>query len=278
MKKRTLLSYILAFFLAIFIAVIISFIGVSIGLGDKALFQNTISESGYYKSLGKSLEIKTRSILKDYKLPESFGFDLWPEVEVYRDMNQYSKNVLYNKQSQEEIPGFIVRIGDEVKSRMDKYYNENKPCSPEEWERIEDEIVSIIITDYHHSIRLPLLEEYPKFNQELNQYRSVAFIVCGLLCFGICILLFCMYKHKYKSLRYICYAVFCGSIMNPVINFLLRNQMTISQEYIADDAYTSMCNEVVKAGFRHANMGAYTGLLIGFILTGTAIWLKEKNI
>ncbi|MDR1700430.1 MAG: hypothetical protein LBR68_04490 [Lachnoclostridium sp.] len=278
MKKRTLLSYALAFFLALFIAIIISFVGVSIGLGDKALFQSTISESGYYKTLGESLETKTIRILEDYRLPVSFGTDLWSEVEVYRDMNQYSKNVLYNGQSQDEVPEFVIRISDEIKARMNQYYNERKPSSQEEWKRVVDEVTSIIITDYHHSIRLPLLEEYPKFNEKLNQYRAIVFVACGLLCFLICVLLFNMYKHKNKSLRYICYAVFCGSFMNPIMNNILRRQMVIGQDYLADEAYTSMCNEVVNAGFEHAYLGVYIGLFIGFILTAVTIWLKEKNM
>lgn len=277
MNNRTKLSYLLTFFLSLFIASIVSFIGFSLGLGNKTLFQNTIAKSNYYRTLGANLEFKTKELLDDYDLPKSFGVSLWPEEEVYRDMNGYVNEVLFEGRNQKDIPNFVTRIAEKIRTRMDEYYVSETPCDKEEWERVKEQIARITISDYHNSIRLPLLETYPQFYQSLNKYCVIVFVVGGILSAIVCVLLFFMYRHKYKSLRYICYAVFSGTTITIVSNFVLQNQMKIQNEYLADVSYTNLCNEVVKAGFLEANIGAYMGLFVGIILLGTILWMKEKS-
>lgn len=277
MNRRKILSYMDSTILAVCLALFLTCIGLHIGLGNKQIFQSTVAASSYYKKMAVELEDKLKVLLDEYDLPASLADELWPETNLYRDVNLYTKKVIEGTMALEDTPQCIIDLRDELKQRLSKWQANDCAYNDADWERIEGEILAIMEEDYATGIQLPILKTYNAFCATVSQFDIWVFWIAGSLILIMSIALFFMYRHKYRSVKYIMYGVVSGSMVSLLLNTIIGQSLHVEDAYITDQAYAALCNDVVRAGFEQANAGAMTGLLFGVILIGIYLYMREQN-
>lgn len=215
-KKRAVISAVLGFFLSFSLWVVLVSVSLSPGLCSVGILERSIDRSNYVSNSYQEFVRKSQDMIKENGLNADME-DLIPESEVSVAFSKYMNSVFFGKKGSSS-----KWISETVSQEILKYLkNENI--------EITDDILQETLGCaksveelYQRYFQTPLLKKLYHLGVQQRRRLFVAGGIAVLMAAIICVVVWKMYHHKHRALRYITGAVFSAGIWNLITVFFLH--------------------------------------------------------
>lgn len=215
-KKRAVLSAGLGFFLSFSLWIALVSVSLSPGLCSAGTLERSIDRSNYVSNSYQEFVQKSQSMIKENGLNADVEA-LIPESEVSMDFSKYMKSVFQGKKNVSS-----QWVSDTISQEILKYLEEEKIEITDSIRQETLKCAKSIEELYQRYFQIPLFKKL----YQLGTHQRKILIAAGglgiLISAIIGVILWRMYHHKHRALRYITGAVFSAGIWNLITVYFLR--------------------------------------------------------
>lgn len=274
-SKRTLISLLFAFVMTLLFVILTISMGLNIGVFNSRSIIKSIDQSDYYNKAYDRIKQKTETILSEFGLPEDTLSEVITPSRVHADGINYVNARLNNKSQ------YKPEINKDIELHIQQYILNQSGYQPEQQsvqqsdQQLEESssnihrIGKIIEEEYKSAVELRFVDYLMTYKANYKKLNAILLPIIFLLMGILSYMLIRMYRHRYRGIRYIAYAMIASSILTlfTVSIWLLRKDF-IGFE-VSPDYYQQFVSNYVRMGLM---VYVYMGIM-GLIIAATLITL-----
>ena len=216
---RTIISSALTLFLSLCVVLIILIQGWTHGLSDEKLLKNSLIESNYDQECYGEIEDR----IKAYMESTDFPFEVVMEYLSYKQYYTHQLNYRNSAFTGNTAKIDYEQMEEELYRILIQYSNGEKDT--EDLSNDLRNITAHIIELYQNGIETEFFQSISTYQERIATFKRNAILLLGGGSVFIIIWLFCLYQHKYKSLRYITAAFEAAFVTVIGIKYLIQGKI-----------------------------------------------------
>lgn len=243
-KSRTLISMILSFFLAVCFFVIIFSAEMFMGYLGIRNFKDSITESYYVENAINHMKADISTLLEGKSVPPELLKDVLDETICYVEIRNYIDAELEGRKLEIDASDFEIAM----EQRLSDYLVENQIYETEGVRATVDEIVKQSGKIYEKNLKPEFVPVFYQFRTEMKsvlQIAAVVAIVIGVVIVGV---LWFLYHHKYRSVRYVMISMSTALIWNLIATMQIKKANVMESLDIGPEMYVDFIKTYSNSG------------------------------
>lgn len=267
-SKRTQLSLLFAFIMTLLFIILIIIFGLNIGVFNSRSIIKSIDQSDYFNKAYDRINQKTESIFSEFGLPEDTLSEVITPSRVHADGMNYVNAILNNKTQ------YKAEINKDIELNIQQYISNQseQPSSgvAQLGNAIEEEYKSVVELRFVDNL-MTYKTNYRKLNTILLPF---IILLVGILSY----MLIRMYRHRYRGIRYIAYAMIASSVLILlIVSFWLLTKEYMGFE-VAPDYYQQFVSNYIRMGLMVYVYIGIMGLVIAIALITLIGFMRNKIV
>ena len=288
-KIREKISLVFALIITVLLVILNVSLGLEIGVFNSRSIIKSINNIGYYDRVYTAVMQRTEALLNEVGLPETILSDIITPARVHADGMNYVNEVI--KGNRKNDTAIHADAGSQT-SYIHSKVIEDHILSYIEKERIENTsirqntlitqklaiIAKAIENEYNSKVQLRFVDYLMGYK---TNYHRILMIMIPCLLILVCILsylLIRMYRHIYKGIRYIVYALCASSIITIIPSIFLLITGSYNKSIASTDYYNTFVSEYQKLIITVFAYIGMMGVLFAIALIGLIRQMREKII
>jgi hypothetical protein len=206
LKLRTITSILFSFLLTLLIFILMVNMGLCYGLFSNNCIISTLNEANLYNKVYEELQQNIYEIMDSYDMPLELFDDVIDQKRVYMACNTYVNKALQKETAQISTDRLLADLND----KLGLYYESmGQAVDTEEAQALIHDLEQLYIS----KVQIPVIGMVFELRKGFASVLKLAYPLPLLFTAVIIVCLLRLYRHKYRSVRYLNYAMLSASLL-----------------------------------------------------------------
>ena len=206
LELRTITSILFSFLLTLLIFILVVNMGLCYGLFSNNCIISTLNEANLYNKVYEELQQNIYEIMDSYDMPLELFDDVIDQKRVYMACNTYVNKALQKETAQISTDRLLADLND----KLGLYYESmGQAVDTEEAQALIHDLEQLYIS----KVQIPVIGIVFELRKGFASVLKLAYPLPLLLTAVIIVCLLRLYRHKYRSVRYLNYAMLSASLL-----------------------------------------------------------------
>lgn len=264
---RTILSVILSFFLALMIAGIFMTAGVYLGLYNQRMILAGIQKSNLYEAGYEDMLKLEGILLEETGIPVSCVEEVFTLKKYYIEKREFIIAVMSGKEWQAESGDLSVIS---LENSLRRYYEEQKLIVTDDLQKEIHAIAVVLERQYSESMSFGFLDSLFMNKSKTGVFVAITVPILAAAAALLVFLLAGIYRHRYRSLRYVAFSLLGAAIIIAAASLFLYKK-----DYGLLVSKNGSYREFIRYYTSHIALTTGAGVLLGLVLfAGVILWIS----